>query len=308
MTATASAPPPAGTEARRRTPDRAAILAEVARPIAPERHLGRIVFGALAAVVVTAGAAALWFNPALDHETIFANLTVPTVLEGVVTTIGLAVVAMIVGIVGGFLVAAMRLSQNPVLRAIGLSYVLLLRSIPLLVLILFIGNLSLFWSQIDVVNPFNQAEIWVSWRVNDLITPFIASVLALSLNESAYLAEIFRSGVKAVDPGQWEAGTALGLGRRRTMFAVILPQTLRVILPPVGSQFVTMLKMTSLVSVIAGGDLLTATENIAATNLRTLELLVVASLWYLLITGIATIGQTLLERRFERGQRKVVSR
>ncbi|WP_125615186.1 amino acid ABC transporter permease [Specibacter cremeus] len=284
--------------------EREQTLSQAADRIAAKKHPGRILLAVAAACVVTWGALSMWFNPALDHETIYKYLTAESIRAGVMNTIVLAVISMVLGTVGGFIVAVMRLSSNPVLRAIGFSYVALVRSIPLLVLILFTGNLALFWSRVDIVNPFN-GDIWHSWDMNDLVTPFIASILALSFNEAAYMGEIIRSGLRSVDQGQREAATALGLGPWHTMRKVILPQAMRVILPPTGSQFVTMIKMTSLVSVIAGGDLLTASQNIAATNLRTLELLVIASAWYLLVTGIATVGQTLLERRLERGQRKV---
>lgn len=284
--------------------DRSAAMAGVKDRIAPKRHPWRIAFGVAAALVVVLGIFELWRNPALDHSTIYKYLTADAILAGVKNTIVLALIAMAIGTAGGFMVAVMRLSSNPVLRTIGFGYVVLIRSIPLLVLILFMGNLALFWSRIDIVNPFNHDEIWASWDMNSLITPFIASVLALAINEAAYMGEVIRSGLRSVDQGQREAATALGLGPGHTMLKVVLPQAMRVILPPAGSQFVTMIKMTSLVSVIAGGDLLTEAQNIAATNLRTLELLVIASLWYLLITGIASIGQSILEHRLERGQRR----
>lgn len=284
---------------------RHSALAGVKDKVAPKRHPLRLVFGLAVTAIFIWGVLALWMNPALDHETIFKYLTADAILTGVKNTIVLAVISMVIGTAGGFLVAVMRLSANPVLRAIGFGFVALIRSIPLLVLILFMGNLALFWSRIDIVNPFNHAEIWASWDMNDLLTPFVASILALAINEAAYMGEVIRSGLRSVDQGQREAATALGLGTSHTMFKVILPQAMRVILPPAGSQFVTMIKMTSLVSVIAGGDLLTEAQNIAATNLRTLELLVIASAWYLLVTGIATIGQSILEHRLERGQRKV---
>lgn len=271
--------------------------------VAPQRHPWRLVFGLLIIALVIMVLRGLWSNQALDHATIAQYLTYGSIMSGLKNTIVLALVSMLIGVAGGFIVALMRLSGNPVLRSLGFAYVAVVRSIPLLLLILFVGNISLFWSGIDILSPFT-GELWYSWDMNDLVTPFIASVIALALNEAAYMAEIIRSGLSAVDPGQREAANALGLGPVHTMFRVVLPQALRVIIPPTGSQFITMIKMTSLVSVIAGGDLLTEAQNIAATNLRTLELLVVAFIWYLVVTGIATIGQSFLERRLARGQRK----
>lgn len=284
---------------------RLAVLDTAVDRVAARRHPWRVVFGFGATAVVVAGVLALWLNPALDHTTIYRYFTAEAILTGVLNTIVLAMVSMALGIAAGFVIAVMRLSSNRVLRAIAFGYVALIRSIPLLVLLLFTGNLALFWSRMDIVNPLKPDEVWAGWDMNDLVSPFVASVLALALNEAAYMAEVIRSGLRSIDRGQKEAATALGLGPVHTMFKVVLPQALRVILPPTGSQFVTMIKMTSLVSVIAGGDLLTEAQNIAATNLRTLELLVVASAWYLIVTGIATIGQSMVEHRLERGQRKV---
>ncbi len=279
------------------------LIGQLPHPVAQQRHPWRIVSGVLVAIATVLVLYGLWSNQALDHETIGRYLTHDSIMSGLKNTIVLALISMAIGVVGGFVFALMRLSENPVLRAIGFAYVAIVRSIPLLLLILFVGNISLFWSGIDILNPITK-EVWFSWDTNDLITPFVASVIALSVNEAAYMAEIIRSGLSSVDEGQREAADALGLGPFRTMTRVILPQALRVIIPPTGSQFITMIKMTSLVSVIAGGDLLTEAQNIAAINLRTLELLFVAFLWYFAVTGIATIGQTILERRLARGQRK----
>lgn len=279
------------------------LIGQLPDPVAKQRHPWRIISGILVVIATIFVAYGLWSNQALDHDTIGRYLTHDNIMSGLKNTIVLALISMAIGVVGGFIFALMRLSENLVLRAIGFAYVAIVRSIPLLLLILFVGNISLFWSGIDILNPITK-EVWFSWDTNDLITPFVASVIALSVNEAAYMAEIIRSGISSVDEGQREAADALGLGPFRTMTRVILPQALRVIIPPTGSQFVTMIKMTSLVSVIAGGDLLTEAQNIAAINLRTLELLLVAFLWYFAVTGIATIGQTILERRLARGQRK----
>ena len=279
------------------------LIGQLPDPVAKQRHPWRIISGILVVIATIFVAYGLWSNQALDHDTIGRYLTHDNIMSGLKNTIVLALISMAIGVAGGFVFALMRLSENPVLRAIGFAYVAIVRSIPLLLLILFVGNISLFWSGIDILNPITK-EVWFSWDTNDLITPFVASVIALSVNEAAYMAEIIRSGISSVDEGQREAADALGLGPFRTMTRVILPQALRVIIPPTGSQFITMIKMTSLVSVIAGGDLLTEAQNIAAINLRTLELLFVAFLWYFAVTGIATIGQTILERRLARGQRK----
>ncbi|MEU6263674.1 amino acid ABC transporter permease [Saccharopolyspora shandongensis] len=279
---------------------------EIADPVAAKRHPGRWLSGALIAGAVVAVIVSLYRNPALDHATIVRFLTADAIFSGLRNTVLLAIVSMVLGSVLGTVLALMRLSRNPVLRWSSFGYVTILRSVPLLVQILFWGNIALFYDRIDLVIPFS-GEVLATWDTNALITPFVASVLALSLNEAAYMAEVVRAGVGSIDKGQHEAAAALGLNSVQTFRKVIGLQALRIIVPPAGSQFVTMLKMTSLVSVIAGGDLLTEAQNIAASNLRILELLVIASLWYLLITGLATIGQTVLERRLGRGVRKVLS-
>jgi polar amino acid transport system permease protein len=136
-----------------------------------------------------------------------------------------------------------------------------------------------------------------------VLTPFVASVVALGLNEAAYMAEVVRAGLLSVDRGQYEASMALGMRRGLALRRVILPQALRVIVPPAGNQFISLLKATSLVSVISGGDLLTAAENISSANLHTIELMLVATFWYLLVTSVCSAGQHLLERRLGRAHR-----
>ena len=167
-------------------------------------------------------------------------------------------------------------------------YVWLLRGTPLLVQILVWGNFALLFA---TIGPF---------KTNDLLTPFVASLVALGLNEAAYMAEIVRAGILAVDRGQHEASLALGMSRALALRRIVLPQALRVIIPPAGNQFVSLLKATSLVSVIAGGDLLTAAQNISSANLHTIELMLVATFWYLAITSISSLGQLYIERRLGR--------
>ncbi len=182
----------------------------------------------------------------------------------------------------------MRLSPSPVLRLGSGFYTWVFRGTPLLVQILLWGNLALLFEHIG---PFDT---------NSVMTPFVASVVALGLNEAAYMAEVVRGGILAVDRGQFDASLALGMPRALAMRRIILPQALRVIIPPAGNQFISLLKATSLVSVIAGGDLLTAAENISSANLHTIELMLVATFWYLAITTVTSLGQFALERRLAR--------
>jgi polar amino acid transport system permease protein len=188
----------------------------------------------------------------------------------------------------GVLLAVMRLSPSPVLRLFSAGYTWLLRGTPLLVQILLWGNLALLFQHIG---PFDT---------NRLITPFVASVIALGLNEAAYMAEIVRAGVLSVDQGQVDASLALGMSRALAMRRILLPQALRVIIPPAGNQFISLLKASSLVAIIAGHDLMSTAQNIAAQNYRTIEMLLVASLWYLLIVSVLNVLQRMLEQRLGR--------
>ena len=213
------------------------------------------------------------------------------ILAGLGLTLVLTVVCMVVGIIGGVLLAIMKLSRNPVLQSISWCYVLFFRGTPVLVQIIFWFNLSLVFPYIGAT-PTNQ-----------LITPFIAAVLGLGLNEAAYMAEIVRAGIGSVDEGQSEATAASGLTRAQTMRYVVLPQALRAIVPPTGNQFIGMLKTTSLVSVIATQELLTSAQHIYSQNFLTIELLIVASIWYLVATTLATAIQSVIEDRLSAGDR-----
>jgi len=238
--------------------------------------------------IVAALAVSIWQNPHIDHDAIARYQFAPAILQGLRLTVVLALLAALIGTVLGVALAVMRLSSSPVLRLGSALYTWLLRGTPLLVQILIWGNFALLFAHIG---PFDT---------NKVLTPFVASVIALGLNEAAYMGEIVRAGVLAVDRGQADASLALGMSRALAMRRIILPQALRVIVPPAGNQFVSLLKATSLVSVIAGGDLLTAAENISSANLKTIELMLVATFWYLVVTTLASIGQHFLERRLAR--------
>jgi polar amino acid transport system permease protein len=243
---------------------------------------------AIVVVILALLAVSVYRNPNINHSAIVQYQFAPAILAGLRTTIILAVLAAVIGLVLGVLLAVMRLSGSWVMRLGSGFYTWLLRGTPLLVQILLWGNLALLFQHIG---PFDT---------NAIMTPFVASVVALGLNEGAYMAEIVRAGILAVDRGQYEASLSLGMPRSLAMRRIILPQALRVIIPPAGNQFISLLKATSLVSVIAGGDLLTQAENISSANLRTIELMLVATFWYLVLTTITSICQYFIERRMAR--------
>ena len=267
-----------------------------ALPVVPVRRPGLWLASAAVVATVALLVASVWRNPNIQHGVVAQYQFAPAILAGLRTTLVLAVLAAVLGLVLGTLLAVMRLSDSAVLRWGSALYTWLVRGTPLLVQILVWGNLALLFEHIG---PFST---------NALITPFVASVLALGLNEAAYMAEIVRAGILAIDHGQQEAASALGMTRALALRRIVLPQALRVIIPPAGNQFVSLLKATSLVSVIAGGDLLTAATNISSGNLRTIELLLVATFWYLAVTSLTGFGQFLIERRLARSTARADAR
>ncbi|MDN5745437.1 MAG: amino acid ABC transporter permease [Nocardioidaceae bacterium] len=221
------------------------------------------------------------------------------ILQGLVVTIELTAIGMAIGIVLGVLMAVMRLSDVPAARVFSWLYLGFFRGTPVLVQLIFWYNLAALYPELTLGIPFGP-DLWLV-DVNVLITPFVAAILGLGLNEGAYMAEIVRSGILSVGTGQSQAAAALGLSRRQTMRRIVLPQAMRVIVPPTGNQLITMLKMTAVVSVIAMSELLYSAQTIYSQTYEVIPLLIVVSIWYLVVTTLLTIGQSFLERRFSRG-------
>jgi polar amino acid transport system permease protein len=259
----------------------------------PVRRTGQWVS---AAVVVALVAALLWSvatNDNIQWSVVGDYLFNGNILRGGLTTIKLTVLSMLLGVVLGVVLAVMRLSRNPVLRAVSGTYLWIFRGTPVLVQIVLWFNLGLIFPRLGF-GP-------VSAETNSLISAFGAALLALTLNEAAYMAEIVRGGILSVDPGQAEAAHALGLTGSKAMRRIILPQAMRVIVPPTGNEVITMLKTTSLVAVIGAEDLFTEAQLYGGKNFTTFEMLLVASFWYLVLTTVLTIVQSRLEQRFARG-------
>jgi polar amino acid transport system permease protein len=221
-------------------------------------------------------------------------LTVPVIISGIVNTVVMAVLAMALGIVLGVVVAIMRLSPNPVLAVTAAGYTWLFRGTPLILQLLLWFNLALVFPTIGIPG------LW-SGRAVDIMTPFLAALLGLGINQGAYTSEVVRAGLMSVDTGQYEAAQAIGMGRMRALRRIILPQAMRVVIPPLANEFIGMVKATSLASVIQYPEVLHNAENIYYANSRVIELLIVAGLWYLLVVSVLTPLQMLLERRFARG-------
>ena len=272
--------------------------------VVPLSHPLRLVSGLIIGLVVLRMAISVVTNPNYQWGVVRDYITRGIILEGLLRTLLLTVVAMTLGILGGAVLAVMRLSPNPVLRQTAMAYIWLFRGTPLLVQLIFWFNAAALYHKFTIGLPFGGPSFVVVGNVNGLITAYVAAFLGLSLNEAAYMAEIVRAGISSVDSGQTEAAQALGLRRAQILKKIILPQALRVIIPPTGNQVIGMLKVTSLVSVIALPELLYSAQLIYAQNFQTIPLLIVASIWYIVLTTILTIVQHFVERRFSRGRRR----
>jgi polar amino acid transport system permease protein len=281
----------------------AAPAAERARPEAiravPVRHPGRWVAAAVIAVLLAMLLHNLATNTRWQGWIINQYLFTSQVLHGLLATLWLTLIAMVIGVVGGAILAVMRLSDNPVVSSSAWTYIWFFRGTPVLVQLIFWYNIAALFPTISIGVPFGPS--FHTWSTTSLVTTFAASILGLGLNEAAYMAEIVRAGILSVDEGQSEAAAALGMRRLLIMRRVVLPQAMRVIIPPTGNETISMLKTTSLVSVIASFDLLVSVQRIYNANYQIIPLLVVASIWYLVATSVLTVGQYYLERYFARG-------
>jgi polar amino acid transport system permease protein len=219
----------------------------------------------------------------------------PTVMRGLSVTLGLTVVAMTLGIVLGLPLAIARMSRDRLASSLSSLFIWLFRGTPLLVQLIFWYNMSILFPRISIGVA--------SWDTNDLITPLTAAIIGLALNEAAYMAEIIRGALLSVDKGQAETAEAFGMTKARALRRIILPQAMKSIVPPTGNQLISMIKATSLVSVIAMADLLYSVQSIYNRTFEIIPLLLVAVLWYLLITSILNVGQSAIERYYSRGDR-----
>ena len=265
----------------------------------PARHPGPWIAAAIVLVVAAALGRSIWTNERFHWGIVRDYFFSSRVLHGLVVTLELTVASMAVGIVLGTVLAVMRLSPNPLVSSASRLYIWLFRGTPVLVQILLWYNIAALYPRLSLGIPFGPQ--FVDFSASSLITPFGAGMLALGLNEGAYMAEIVRAGIISVEEGQTDAAHSLGMTRLQTMRRIVLPQAMRVIIPPTGNETISMLKTTSLVSVIATTDLLYSVQLIYSVNYRTIPLLIVASIWYLAVTTILSIGQYYLERRFARG-------
>jgi polar amino acid transport system permease protein len=265
----------------------------------PVRHLGRWVAAAVVLVFGVALVRSAVSNPRFEWGLVGHYFFSSDVLHGLLVTLELTVISMAVGIVLGVVLAVMRLSPNPLVSGASWLYIWFFRGTPLLVQLLFWNFISALYPKISIGIPFGPE--FFSLDANKVITPFVAAILGLGLNEGAYMAEIVRAGIVSVDEGQTDAAHALGMTRLQTMRRIVLPQAMRVIIPPTGNETISMLKMSSLVSVIAYKELLYTVQLIYAVNYKQIPLLLVASIWYLIVTTVLSVIQYYVERYYGRG-------
>ncbi|MBJ9756089.1 amino acid ABC transporter permease [Burkholderia cepacia] len=279
---------PAGAPAPGIDADDAAGLERVRR-----RYWGRYA-ASIAIAAVLAYVVAAFAHGQIEWRVVGQFLTARAILTGLGNTIVMTILAMTFGVVLGVVTAVMRLSSNPVLGAVAQGYIWLFRGTPVILQLLLWFNLALVFPTLGIPG---LAE----YRTVDVMTPFLAAVLGLGINQGAYTSEVVRAGLLSVDTGQYEAAKSIGMARLQALRRIILPQAMRVIVPPIGNELIGMVKLTSLASVVQYAEMLHNAQNIYYANARVIELLIVAGIWYLAVVTVLSFGQARVERHFARG-------
>lgn len=275
------------------------ILPELNRPV-PLRHPWRWVAAAGILLILTIIVSSVITNQNFRWDTYFAYVLDVNVVQGVGWTLLLTFLAMLIAIVIAITLAFMRESDNPVLTWSAWAWVWFFRGTPVYTQLIFWGLLTVLYPKIVIGVPWGP-ELFEA-VLSDPTRGFLPAVIGLGLNESAYLAEIFRAGLKSVDKGQGEAAEALGMNRRKVMWRIILPQAMRVIVPPTGNETISMLKTTSLVLAVPFTlDLTFTTNALAVRTYQPIPMLMVAATWYLLVTSVLMVGQYFIERHYGKG-------
>ncbi|HLZ36210.1 MAG TPA: amino acid ABC transporter permease [Mycobacteriales bacterium] len=265
----------------------------------PVRHPGRWIAAAVIAVLVAMFVNSLVTNLRYGWDVVAEYLFADPVLAGLRRTLMLTALSMLIGVVGGVVLAVMRLSPNPLVSTSSWVYIWFFRGTPLIAQLLFWNFLGALYPRLGLGIPFGPTV--VSESTNVLVPTVVAALLGLGLNEAAYMAEIVRGGIVSVDQGQTEAAEALGMTRLQTMRRIVLPQAMRVIVPPMGNETISMLKTSSLVVVIGYAELLTSVQFIYSRTFQTIPLIIVALLWYLFLTSVLSVVQHYVERHYARG-------
>lgn len=280
----------------------------------PVRHPGRWVAVAVLSVLAAMFVHLVVTNSAFHWDFMVHKMFRPPIIEGLLKgTVAMTILAMLLGVSLGVVVAVMRLSTNPILRGVSWLYTWFFRAVPRLVLLAVFGNIGILWSRVEFGVPFDR-QLGALFGVDDLnlrffgftsrdiLAGFVAGLLGLGLSEAAYMAEIVRAGIQSVDPGQTEAAEALGMRRGQILRRVVLPQAMRVIIPPTGNETIAMLKDTSLLLYVpVTMELFFQLDAVGKRTFLIFPMYVAACLWYLFLTSILLVGQYFLERHFSRG-------
>ncbi|MFI6597797.1 amino acid ABC transporter permease [Nonomuraea sp. NPDC050536] len=265
----------------------------------PVRHPGRWVAAAVIVVLAAMLINNVFTNTAYNWSEQWKYFLSPPVLNGVRNTIWLTLVAMAGGVGFGIVLALMRMSPNPLMRGASWLYLWIFRGTPLYTQLLIWGNIGALFPQLSLGIPFGHEFVTV--QTNALYSAAMAAALGLVLNEAAYMAEIIRAGILSVDPGQLEASNALGMTRMKTMRRIVLPQAMRVIVPPTGNEAISMLKNTSLVAAVPYLELTFTAQTIYASTYQVIPMLIMVCIWYLILSSIMMVGQYHLERYYAKG-------
>jgi polar amino acid transport system permease protein len=278
----------------------------------PVRHPGRWIGSAVIAVLAAMFVHMLITNSKFQWQFMVDHMFTPPVISGVETTLVLTLLAMVIGVALGVVFAVMRLSPNPVLSGAAWAYVWFFRAIPRYVLLFFFANLGALYGTYSLGIPFDHQLMsllglsgdlrFLGLDGNQIFAGFTAGLLGLALSEGAYMAEIVRAGMQSVDSGQTEAASALGMSRAVTLRRIVLPQAMRVIIPPTGNETIAMLKDTSLVYVVpVTTELNFQLRAIGSRTFQIIPMAVASILWYLALASLLMVGQYFVERRFSRG-------
>ena len=274
----------------------------------PRPAVGLYTVAVVTIVLVVLFIWSLAVNPAIDWSDVATYFFNPRIMQGLVVTLQITALSLLVGFSSGLLIAVMRLSNSKILRSIAVVWVWFFRAVPVLVLLILINNVALLYPELGIGVPGFPMIVGV--ETTSVMTPFLAAIVAFGANEGAYASEVFRASIKSVPRGQVEASHALGMPPLLTYRRVILPQAMRVAVPPLSNNAINMLKGTSLVSYIGVSDLLYTTQSIYAQNYKVIALLIVACLWYLILVSVLTFAQSKIENRlgFDRKRRGVLAK
>ena len=274
----------------------------------PARHPGRWIATAIVLYVVVIFIHGVATNPAFNWSVVTKNLFDGFVLKGVVRTLWLTFLSMVVGVLLGTVLAVMRLSPVKIISGVAWVYIWFFRGTPVFVQLLVWGSISaIFGANVAIQIPWPFGIVLTHVPTTHLIPTFVAAVLGLGLNEAAYMAEIVRAGIVSVGEGQAEAAASLGMTRLQTLRLVVLPQAMRVIVPPTGNETIGMLKTTSLAGIaLAYPELTYVVTQVFAVNFLIIPWLMIAVVWYLILTSILTFGQFYVERYYARGSTRAL--